>query len=170
MYHQYNYIERGRVSETLWRPHFYDVFCVLSYFYMYFLFSYIHTYRLDIYMYIHTWNLQKCLEKSCPWRIKVFLFTYITYTIPPEISPFLWVVCKNHSQSWVVYDIVLTTLFQLLTIINPLLTINHHYEPLMITNHSYSQSWLVLGLLLFSNYVGICMGPVKVVTVASSSA
>ena len=52
MYHQYNSIERERVSRTLWRPHFYDVFCVFSYFYMYFLFSYIHAY-------IHIWGQVK---------------------------------------------------------------------------------------------------------------
>ena len=91
MYHQYNYIERGRVSGTLWRPHFYDVLCVFSYFYVYFLFSYIHTYR---HIYIYTYlEPPKMPRKILSMEDQGFLFTYILLCIyinhPQVITMFM---------------------------------------------------------------------------------
>jgi hypothetical protein len=49
-------------------------------------------------------------------------YTYPSETIKqchkPSSSPFLWVVSINHSQSWMVYDIVLTTLIIIVITIN----------------------------------------------------
>ena len=49
-------------------------------------------------------------------------YTYPSETIKqchkPSSSPFLWVVSINHSQSWMVYDIALTTLIIIVITIN----------------------------------------------------